>query len=197
MLKALGIAGSPDCNGNTEILLDRFLEGAAEAGAHVEKVILAEFAIANCAVCHGCRGDAECVINDGFHTIKDKLIVSDIVALSAPLFFMNVPAQVKALIDRSQSQWVRKHILKHSLPTSSAGLTKRRGIFLCVGGSSKAKFEGVRQTVRAFFSVWEVSYWAELLYSGVDEKGEISQHPKALQDAFRLGQETVRAPRDT
>lgn len=38
-VKVLGISGSPRRHGNTETLLDSFLEGAKAAGATVEKVV--------------------------------------------------------------------------------------------------------------------------------------------------------------
>ena len=40
MTRILGISGSPRRGGNTEILLDRALDGASKAGAVVEKIVL-------------------------------------------------------------------------------------------------------------------------------------------------------------
>ncbi|MDD1688026.1 MAG: flavodoxin family protein, partial [Methanoregula sp.] len=39
-INVLGISGSPHRHGNTETLLDSFLEGAHASGAAVEKVVL-------------------------------------------------------------------------------------------------------------------------------------------------------------
>ncbi|HNI42485.1 MAG TPA: flavodoxin family protein, partial [Methanoregulaceae archaeon] len=39
-VRVLGISGSPHRHGNTETLLDAFLEGAANAGGSDEKIIL-------------------------------------------------------------------------------------------------------------------------------------------------------------
>jgi multimeric flavodoxin WrbA len=39
-VKVLGISGSPHRHGNTETLLDSFLDGAKAAGATVEKTVL-------------------------------------------------------------------------------------------------------------------------------------------------------------
>jgi hypothetical protein len=36
-----------------------------------------------------------------------------------------------------------------------------------------------------------VKYSGDLLVRGVDNKGQIEEHPAALEDAFRLGQELV------
>ncbi len=40
IVKVLGINGSPRIGGNTDILLDRVLEGAGNKGAETEKIIL-------------------------------------------------------------------------------------------------------------------------------------------------------------
>ena len=39
VISVLGISGSPHRHGNTETLLDSFLDGAKESGATVEKVV--------------------------------------------------------------------------------------------------------------------------------------------------------------
>ena len=44
-IKVLGISGSPHRHGNTETLLDSFLDGARAEGAVVEKVVLKTLAI--------------------------------------------------------------------------------------------------------------------------------------------------------
>ncbi|MBS4022168.1 MAG: NAD(P)H-dependent oxidoreductase [Dethiobacter sp.] len=38
----LGLAGSPRCGGNSEILLDEALDSAAKAGAATEKIALSK-----------------------------------------------------------------------------------------------------------------------------------------------------------
>jgi len=40
VVKVLGISGSPHRHGNTETLLDAFLDGAREAGGNADKVVL-------------------------------------------------------------------------------------------------------------------------------------------------------------
>lgn len=39
-MKILGVMGSPRIGGNTDVLIDRALEGARAAGAETEKVVL-------------------------------------------------------------------------------------------------------------------------------------------------------------
>lgn len=191
LIRVLGIAGSPRRKGNTETLLDRFLAGAASAGARVEKIVAAQLKIAGCIACDGCWDDGNCVVQDGFQYVSDKLVAADVIALAAPLFFWNLPAQVKAVVDRSQCQWARKCVLQSPLATTSAGHIRRRGVFICVGGDPQPDFGGTIQTVRDFFGVHEADYWGELLFGNVDPKGEIQKHPAALQEAFALGVRAV------
>ncbi len=190
-IKVLGIVGSPRRRGNTETLLDRFLAGAESAGATVEKIVVTRLDIGGCIACDGCWKDGRCVVKDDFQGVYDKLVAADVIVLAAPMFFWNLPAQVKALVDRTQCQWARKFVIEVPLAATSAGHTKRRGVFISVGGGVDADFNGTVHTVRDFFNVNEADYWGELLYDEVDKKGEIEGHPTALQDAFDLGVKSV------
>lgn len=191
LVRVLGIAGSPRRGGNTETLLDRFLAGAAEAGGEVEKLIVSRLNLRGCIGCDTCWAADRCALEDDFLPVNRKLIESDIVVVAAPLYFLNVPAQVKALIDRGQRQWARKFVRHESLRPTAAGRERRRGVLLSTGGSPDPDFCGIVQTVRAFFDVYNVDYWDDLLYKDVDAKGDIGEHPTALQEAFDLGIEAV------
>ncbi len=154
----------------------------------------ARLQIAGCIACDGCWRDGHCVVQDDFRAVYASLVIADVIALAAPLFFWNLPAQVKALVDRTQCQWARRVVLKRPLAPTPAGHIRRRGVFICVGGDSRAHFDGVCLTVRDFFRVNEADYWGELLYTGVDAAGEIERHPTALQEAFDLGRRAVEEP---
>jgi len=71
----LGIAGSPRRGGNSDLLLDRALTGAAEAGANVERIVVARLRIAPCIACDGCWTAGRCVVQDEFQDVYEKLIV--------------------------------------------------------------------------------------------------------------------------
>jgi hypothetical protein len=45
--------------------------------------------------------------------------------------------------------------------------------------------------VKNLFLTIDVTYWAELLFPGVDKKGAIKEHPTALKDAYLLGRRLV------
>ena len=191
ILRVLGLAGSPRRRGNTEILLDQFLSAAKGAGAQVDKVWAPGLDVAGCISCGGCASDGECVVEDGFQAINRRLVESDVIAVAAPLFFWNVPSELKALIDRGQCQWSRKFLVKKPLPPTPAGHDKRRGVFFCVGADKRAFFEGAKWTVRSFLRVYEVTYWGELFCSPIEGRGAIREQPSAIEQAAEFGRRSV------
>jgi len=188
-LKVLGIMGSPRIKGNTDLLLEAALKGAKSQGAEVEKIVVDKLKIAPCKEYLGCFKDGNCVIRDDMDEIYPKLLGADVVVIASPMFFYGVSSQAKALIDRCQALWARKHILKQSLPNGG-----RKGAFIAVGATKgKRLFEGAILTVKYFFEAIGVEYADELLIRGVDARGEIKEHPIALSDAFELGKRVVQA----
>jgi multimeric flavodoxin WrbA len=188
-MKVLGIMGSPRRQSNTEILLDKALEGAKEAGAEVEKVLISKLRISPCLEIYACRKDGNCAINDDMQSLYKKLLEADHVILASPMFFYGVTSQAKAVIDRCQALWVRKHVLG----MGKEDRRERRGLFISVGATRGTKlFEGAVLTVKYFFDAIGVRYSGDSLVRGIDNKAQIKEHPTALEDAFRLGQELVR-----
>jgi multimeric flavodoxin WrbA len=188
-VKVLGIMGSPRIKSNTDLLLDEALKGAKNQGAEVEKIVVDKLKIAPCKEYLGCFKDGNCVIRDDMDDIYPKLLEADAVIIASPMFFYGLSAQAKALIDRCQALWARKHILKQSLPDGG-----RKGAFIAVGATKgKRLFEGAIMTVKYFFEAIGVEYADELLVRGVDTRGEIKEHPTVLSDAFELGKRTAQA----
>jgi multimeric flavodoxin WrbA len=192
-MKVLGIMGSPRRQSNTEILLDKALGGAREAGAEVEKVLVSKLKISPCLEIYACRKDGNCAIKDDMQLLYKKLLEADHVILASPMFFYGVTSQAKAIIDRCQALWVRRHVLGMGKEDKRV----RRGVFISIGATrGKKLFDGAVLTVKYFFDAIGVKYSGDLLVRGIDNKGQIGEHPAALEDAFRLGQELVRGIRD-
>ena len=102
---------------------------------------------------------------------------------------MNVCAQAKIFIDRSQCLWAYKYILNKQLFDKERD---RRAMVIAVGGSkSKKQFECIRFTMKFYFDVLDINYSFNLFINKVDDFGEINKHPAALKEAFRLGKELI------
>lgn len=188
-VKILGLSGSPRRGGNTDILLEEMLKGAEEQGARTEKIIISQLTFTPCIECHGCDEDGVCVLKDDMEEVYPKLLEADWIILASPIFFYGVTAWTKALIDRVQSLWVRKYRLK--LPPAQPGRSKR-GFFISVGATKGSRlFEGAMLTVKYFFDAVGADFAGQLLFKGVEEKGDIRNHPTALREAFDAGKALV------
>jgi multimeric flavodoxin WrbA len=188
-MKVLGIMGSPRRQSNTEILLDKALEGAREAGAEVEKVLVSSLNISPCLEIYACLKDGNCSIKDDMQLLYKKLLEADCIIFASPIFFYGITSQAKAVIDRCQALWARRRVLG----MGKEDKRERRGVFISVGATRGAKlFDGAVLTVKYFFDAIGVKYSGDLLVRGIDDKAQINERPTALDDAFRLGQELVR-----
>lgn len=181
----LALYGSPRQGGNTDILLDEFLKGALSAvpKTQVQKIFIRNLKITPCQEYNTCLKTGQCIIQDEMNTLYEQLLKADMVVLSAPVFFYNVPAQVKIIIDRCQALWARKYILKKT--PKGAG---RKGFFISAGGTKGENlFTGTILTVKYFFKAINVDYAGELVYNKIDAKGAVIKHPTALKDVFEAG----------
>jgi len=182
-MKVLGIMGSPRIGSNTDLLLDEALKGAERQGAEVEKIIVDKLNISPCREYYGCLRDGNCVIRDDMDDVYPKLLDADVIIVASPMFFYGLTSQLKALIDRCQALWARRHILKQGSMDST-----RKGAFIAVGATRGVKlFDGATLVVKYFFQAVGVEYADELLVRGVDKRGEIMERPSVLSEAFELG----------
>ena len=190
MLKVLGLLGSARKGGNSDLLLQEVLSGATSEGAEVESVRLPNLKINPCLNCGGCDDSGTCVQKDDMQELYNKLLTYDIIILASPIYFMGISAWAKAMIDRCQALWVRKYKMD-KLP--EAPRSQRKGVFVSVSGMKKPTvFDGARLTVQSFFATIHVTYLGDLVFPGIDAKGDIANHPSALGDANKLGQRLVK-----
>jgi multimeric flavodoxin WrbA len=171
------------------MLLEEVLKGAASKGAETKFIAINKMNITPCQHCDSCLKDGECAIKDDMQDLYKEVERSDVIVLASPIQFMGVTAPMKAFIDRFQSRWVRKYVLKRP-PLGDE--KKRKGFFVSVGGTKlKNLFEPALVMVKSFFLILNVEYAGELVFKGIDEKGAIANHPDALKQAFTAGQKLV------
>ncbi len=190
-MKVLGIAGSPRRGGNTDMLLAELLKGAAGKGAEVKTLVLCSLKFSPCTHCDGCLKAGSCIVKDDMQGIYKDFEEADVIVLASPIQFTGVTAQMKGMIDRFQSRWVRKYIMK--MPPLG-DKKPRKGFFISVGGRKVPDlFEPALIMIKTFFRILDISYAGELLISNVDEKGAIAKHPDAMKQAFQAGEKLVEA----
>jgi multimeric flavodoxin WrbA len=183
VIKVIGILGSPRRGGNSEILLDRCLNSAREAGAQIQKFVLNEMNFVPCQECEEIRRDGRCIIEDDMQKIYPAVEQSDVIVVASPIFFGSVSAQIKMMIDRFQCQWLALYIFK-----TYRILKKKQGVFLCVEGTDRKDFfKNARAIVKNFFATVGASYDYELLCTHVDKGRDIKTHPDCIKKAEDIG----------
>jgi arsenate reductase len=187
----LGLMGSPRRQGNTDMLLTAFLEGAQAKGAEVLKVDVAFKDIAPCQGCRFCEQHGFCrQKDDDMREIYYLLRRADVVVIATPMFFYGPSSQLKALIDRSQTLWARRYVMKLIDPKAPF----RKGFLLAVGATKgKDLFTGTSLTAKYFFDAVGARYEGFLGFRQMEEPGAIAHHPTALAEAKEKGGELVGA----
>src|SRR5208283_901193 len=181
-MNIVAFLGSPRIEGNSDMLLKEALK-AAESSAHDVLIFrLNTMDIKPCQNCGGCDETGICVVNDDMQEITIAIRKADRIILSSPIFFFGLSAQSKIMIDRCQSFWCEKYLLKKNIP---AGPNGRKGLLILVGGMKKeVGIQCSEVTAKAFFRTISVPDHETLSFLGVDAKGAISNHPTALNDAL-------------
>ena len=188
MFSILALYGSPRRRGNTSLLLRKAVQGAREAGADVEEIVLRDKKMSPCLELYGCKKTGRCVIRDDFQEIYDKILAARGIMLASPIFFYTVSAHTKILMDRCQSLWVKKYWLEKT-PFGDKHFS-RKGLFLSVGATKGKKlFDGPLLTVRYFFDALDAELWRSLLYRGLDLEGDVMNYPEYLEEAYNAGKE--------
>jgi len=179
-MKLLAIYASPRAQGNSDLLLNSFLKGAEASGCQIVRLYVRDLNIFPCTACGECENTGECPLQDDMQMVYSLLLNTDALVVATPVYFYNVPAQLKALIDRCQLIW---HKNKEKKPAFL-----KPGYLISVGGSKGHHiFDGVILTIKYFFLTLGMELEGILAYSGIDAVGEIKQHPSALKEAYAVG----------
>ncbi|NHI93481.1 MAG: flavodoxin family protein [Candidatus Lokiarchaeota archaeon] len=98
-MRIIGISTSPRKNGNTTFMIKHALEMIKSC--ETEYISLSELEIKPCSSCDACKEKPECIIKDGMENIYPILKQADGIIIGSPVYFGNMSAQCKALIDRT------------------------------------------------------------------------------------------------
>ena len=184
-MNILGISGSPRRNSNSEALLNAALEPFAEENWSTTKILLSETKIEMCIGCETCVQKKTCFINDGMIHTYQAFLACDAIIIAAPSYWRNVPAQLKALFDRSFAA-------QHTKP-----LKGKLGGAIAVGrataGGGQSKVLDVIHNFYLSSGVLCVPGELNGVTASADKPGDILAQPRRLEQARVLGRNIVRA----
>jgi multimeric flavodoxin WrbA len=103
-MKILGFVGSPRKKGNTDILVDTFLEGAQSQGVEVKKLLLAKMDIHQCEGCfRNCmvKPAIHCPrFDDDMHGVIEDMLDADLMLFASPLYCGSYTAIMARFFER-------------------------------------------------------------------------------------------------
>ena len=102
MSLVVGVSCSPRRESNTEVLVERVLEGARDAGAETRLFAFSRMTVAPCKACQACKEAPadRCVIEDDMRPVYEALDNAQGLVLATPIYLDYVTAQAKTFIDR-------------------------------------------------------------------------------------------------
>lgn len=172
--------GSPRKRGNTALLCDAFMQGAASAGHTLTRFDVQQLDIHGCLGCmKGGKDPASpCVQKDDMDKIYPAYREADLIVLASPMYYWSISAQLKMVFDRlfavaeSTPGYVNPH--------------KECVLIMAAEGNTPENWKPVLEYYHALlgFLGWEDR--GQVLAGGVLEAGAVKGMP-ALKAAFTLG----------
>jgi|SRR5208337_1330015 len=104
MTKVVAFNGSPRPEGNTRILIGQVLQELEKEGITTELVQVGGKKIHGCTACMKCfeNRDKRCIIDDDIvNNCIGKMTEADGIILGSPVYFTDITAEMKALVDRA------------------------------------------------------------------------------------------------
>jgi len=154
-MRVVAFNGSPRKEGNTYLLIQRVFEELKIEGIETEYVHIGGKPLRGCTACLKCREnkDRRCVLpDDHLNGYVEKMAEAEGILLASPVYFSNVTAEMKALIDRAGF-----------VSIANGGLLKRK-VGAAVVAVRRAGATIVYSDLNFFFGIHEMivpgsSYW--------------------------------------
>jgi len=177
-MKIFGLSCSPRKQGNTVILLDQALKGAADEGSEIELYSVSGKEIKPCDGCFSCASKGVCHITDDMQVIYEKFLEADGIIFGTPIYFYSITAQAKAVMDRC-----------FALNQPDKRLTNKVGGVLAVAGSL-GLIEAIKDYY--FFFAHRQMLAANFVGAYAAHKGDVKKREKGMKSAWDLGRQMVK-----
>lgn len=187
-MKILAVGGSPRRNGNTDILLDAFIEGVVSVGAEANKVHLRDYSIESCIGCEACRGSGTCTrFHDGMTTLYPEVESSNGLILGSPTYNYNITSSMKTFIDRLYPyyEFTDERPRRYS---SRLGNMGRKAIVFSVCEQPTIEEMGFAlEALQLPLEALGYEVMERIGVTGYFDRGAVSEDKELLQKAFEAG----------
>lgn len=175
------ITGSPHRDGTSALMAREFIRGAEKAGHAVYRFDAALKEVHPCIGCDKCGcGKHPCVFSDDMEELYGKLKEAEAVVYCSPLYYHNVSAQLKTVIDRY-----------HGIDDLIRGTGKSVFTIITAAYPEDWVFDGVKATIRTTARYLGWKDCGGIFAYGCYRKEDIEKTDYPRQ-AFALGEDLER-----
>ncbi len=177
-MKVVAFNGSPRKDGNTTILIRQVFYELEKEGIETELVQFSGKEIHGCIACYKCfeNRDQRCAVKDDIaNECIEKMIKAEGIILGSPVYFADVTAEMKALLDRAGFVSLANGGMYRNKVGAAVAAVRRSGAVHTVDGMNH------------FFLAGQMIIVGRTIGIGRD-KGEVKTDEEGMQAATALGQ---------
>jgi len=189
-MKIVCINGSPRKNGNSASLLQEVKSIAEDVNATVISYSLNQLSYQGCQACMSCKGKTEhCIVKDDLSEVLSEIGSSDLLVLASPIYFGDITAQMKGLIDRFYSYLVPNFMQQEKPSRLDSGKSL---IFLLSQGQPDEKmFSDVYPKYEMFLKIMGFTYSHLIRGCGVMEPGAVKDREDILENVRTVAKKLI------
>ena len=177
-MKVVAFNGSPRKDGNTFVLINHVFHELGKEGVETELVQLSGKEIHGCIACYKCfeNKDQRCAVKDDTaNECIEKMTKAEGIILGSPVYFADVTAEMKALVDRAGF-----------VSMANGGMYKNK-VGAGVAAVRRSGAVHTLDTMNHFFLAGQMIIVGRGIGVGRD-KGEVEKDEEGIQAVRTLGQ---------
>ena len=175
------INGSLREGGNTDTLIDKYMEGLESEEITVYHFDLRNLSVSNCTGCYTCKNESKCHFQDDMTEIRNAIEQSEVLVFASPNYWCEITGLMKTFFDRLY--------FYHHDNTKNLIANKEAVIITTLGEDHNVEYECkilVEFYKRALKSL-KISILDMLFFSGLMGKEDIRNKPEFLEQAYEAG----------
>ena len=178
------INGAARVNGNTDILVDKIIEGSINAGVNVTIFKLREKRIANCIGCYQCLKESTCSFQDDMTDLRRAIEKSDLMVLASPLYWCGVTGLMKTFIDR---------LFFYYHPQNRGSISGKKAMIVTPMNQKDVAHESevLIEFYNRLFNCLRVKIVNMFFFSDIMEKGAVLNKPAYINQAYSVGKDLI------
>lgn len=197
-IRVLGVGASPRKGGNSDILMQHILKGAAEENVITLGVQLRDCTVGGCTGCEECRPDHTCHCQeDDMGRLYGAVTASQGLVLISPTHQYNITSWMKAFIDRLYCFYDVAGSAPRTYSSCLAGQGRKALIATVTDQVHKDEAGMSLQAMRRPLERLGYDVLHEILVFGIPEKGRVREKGNLLHQVENMGGHLARTLKGT